>query len=147
MQKKYADKPVQFILIPSNQFGSQEPGTNAEVKEFAEKYVKLGAGSNVIMLAKSNLNDMKCKYKGPDACKPESTYCCAQNDGVYKYLLAKAKPGEIKWNFDKIITDASGVPYRDSSILRGKALDDQLGEAIDDALKKSILTVITSYGD
>ena len=59
------------------------------------------------MFAKSNLNDVACTYSGEDACTPESAECCAQNDAVYKYLLANTPPGTIAWNFDKILDSTS----------------------------------------
>src|SRR5687768_4025601 len=34
LNKKYSDKGLVVIGIPANNFGGQEPGTNAEIKEF-----------------------------------------------------------------------------------------------------------------
>ncbi|CAE7342655.1 GPX1 [Symbiodinium natans] len=138
LQKKYAGKPVRFLLFPCNQFGKQEPGTNAEIKKFAEQYIDLansGRGSNVIMFAKSNLNDVACTYSGEDACTPESAECCAQNDAVYKYLLANTPPGTIAWNFDKIITDTSGKPYAGEVIMHGGDVDAATSNVVDNLLK------------
>ncbi|CAJ1371646.1 unnamed protein product [Effrenium voratum] len=118
LQKKYADKPVRFLLFPCNQFGSQEPGTNAEVRRFAEQYVNLGKGSNVIMFAKSNLNGVTCEYSGGDSCTASSNECCSRNDAVYKYLLAKTPPSTIQWNFDKIILDTDGLPFSGETIMQ-----------------------------
>jgi len=118
-------------------FGAQEPGTNAEVKKFAQHSVALasaGRGSNTIMFSKSNLNNLSCTYAGQDACSLASTHCCAQNDGVYEYLLAQTKPGTIKWNFDKIIVDQDGKPYGGEVILHGEAVDETLSAIIDDLL-------------
>eukprot|EP00747_Dinoflagellata_sp_TGD_P214228 gnl/TRDRNA2_/TRDRNA2_87115_c0_seq1.p1 gnl/TRDRNA2_/TRDRNA2_87115_c0~~gnl/TRDRNA2_/TRDRNA2_87115_c0_seq1.p1 ORF type:complete len:158 (+),score=34.74 gnl/TRDRNA2_/TRDRNA2_87115_c0_seq1:230-703(+) len=145
LQTKYAEKPVQFLLFPCNQFGKQEPESNAEIKAFAESYVKLGAGSNVMMLAKTSVNNVTCSYAGVDACTPQSEFCCARNDAVYRYLLARTPPYQIKWNFDKIITDPNGVPYLSSKkkkngpsdILRGRALDDELITIVEKLLKKA----------
>mmetsp|Transcript_55114 Transcript_55114/g.124053 ORF Transcript_55114/g.124053 Transcript_55114/m.124053 type:complete len:203 (+) Transcript_55114:258-866(+) len=137
LQTKYAEKPVRFVLIPVNQFGGQEPKANAVIKSFAEKSVRLataGAGSNVIMLAKSNLNDVKCTYAGPDACMPSSTECCPANDAVYDDLLASTSPGTIAWNFDKIVTGLDGKPYRGEKIMDGTVLEDQLSAIIDSLL-------------
>lgn len=134
MQTKYAEKPVRFILVPCNQFSDQEPAANSVIKAFAEKSVRLakaGAGSNVIMLAKSNLNGVKCTYAGADACMPSSTECCPTNDAVYDYLLAKTPPGTIGWNFDKIVTGFGGKPYSGETIVDGSVLGDQLSAVID----------------
>ena len=57
-----------ILGFPCNQFGSQEPGTNAEIKEFAQ-----GKGATFDMFAKIDVN-------GDSA------------DPLYKYLK-KAKGG------------------------------------------------------
>lgn len=130
LQRTYADRPVRFLLFPCNQFDHQEPGSNAVVKAFAEKFVTLGPGSNVIMLAKGNLNNVSCAAQGDDACAPTSVECCPANDGIYDYLLSATSPGEIQWNFDKIVVDGSGRPFQGESILHGEALGAVLGAAI-----------------
>ncbi|CAE7442403.1 AKR1D1 [Symbiodinium sp. CCMP2592] len=138
LQKKYSDKPVRFLLFPCNQFGEQEPGTNAEIKKFAEQYVALakdGGDSNVIMFAKSNLNGVACTYSGEDACMPGSKECCAENDAVYTYLLANTPPGTIAWNFDKIITDSSGKPYAGEVIMHGGDVDAAVSNVVDSLLE------------
>lgn len=134
MQEKYADKPVKFVLVPCNQFGAQEPKSNSDIKAFAEQSVSLGAKSNVVMLAKSNLNGVKCTYTGADACMPSSAECCPKNDAVYDYLLANTKPGTVGWNFDKIITGTDGKPYKGEKILTGPDVEPQLSAIIDTQL-------------
>jgi len=136
MQAKYAEKPVRFLLFPSNQF-KQEPRSNSDVKAFAQQSVtlaKAGEGSNVIMFAKSNLNNVTCTYDGADACTPSSADCCPKNDVVYKYLLAETPPGRIQWNFDKVVLGMDGKPFIGETILRGTALDEELSVVIDKLL-------------
>jgi hypothetical protein len=133
LQHEYAEKPVRFLLFPCNQFGAQEPGSNAEVKQFAEKFVKLGPGSNVVMFAKSDLNNVPCSTSGKDACTPSSKECCPTNDPVYEYLLSATSPGTIQWNFDKIVVDGSGKPFPGETIYHGGDVDKALGAAISTA--------------
>lgn len=139
LQKKYAGQPVRFLLFPSNQFGHQEPGSNAEIKAFANNLnVTLGPDSNVIMFAKSSLNHARCSASESArvACAPSSTTCCPTNDPVYEYLLNeldvinKAAPGtgKINWNFEKIVVDSSGKPLQ--TVLKGPDLDEALEVAI-----------------
>lgn len=133
MQAKYADKPVRFLIFPCNQFASQEPAPNADVKKFAEKSVDLAENAvdgNVVMFAKSSLNGVACKTTKADVCKPASAECCPKNDAVYDYLLAATPPHTIKWNFDKIIVGKDGKPYKGEEILHGPALDDELSSII-----------------
>ncbi|CAB4055768.1 GPX4 [Lepeophtheirus salmonis] len=77
-----------YRAFPCNQFGNQEPGTNAEIKEYAAKY-----GVQFDMFSKINVN-------GPDA------------HPLFKYL--KDKQGGtfgdfIKWSFTKFVIDKDGV--------------------------------------
>jgi len=77
------------LAFPCNQFGAQEPGTNAEVLEFAKSNYDV----NFPMFAKIEVN-------GDGAAD------------LYK-LLKQAQPGEdgkedIPWNFTKFLVDREG---------------------------------------
>jgi glutathione peroxidase len=87
--EKYKDRGFVIVGIPANNFGSQEPGTNQEIKTFcSSKY-------NVTfpMMAKVSL-------KGDD------------KTPLYQYLTDKAASpktgGEIQWNFTKFLVGADG---------------------------------------
>ncbi|CAG2178012.1 unnamed protein product, partial [Oppiella nova] len=88
----YSGRGLRIIAFPSNEFLNQEPGSNAEIKEFAKTYdVKFD------MMAKIKVN-------GDDA------------HPLYKWL--KDKQGGylgfdgIKWNFTKFLVDQNGVPIK-----------------------------------
>ena len=87
--EKYKDRGFVIVGIPANNFGGQEPGTNAEIKTFcASKY-------NVTfpMMAKVSV-------KGEDTTP------------LYQFLTDKAAHpqtgGEIKWNFTKFLVGPDG---------------------------------------
>ncbi|KAJ8926535.1 hypothetical protein NQ314_021089 [Rhamnusium bicolor] len=87
---KYSEtKGLRILAFPCNQFGGQEPGTNADICQFMQsKSVKFD------MFEKVNVN-------GNDA------------HPLWKYL--KHKQGGIlgdfiKWNFTKFIIDKNGQP-------------------------------------
>lgn len=89
MHKKYKDQGFVILGFPANDFLSQEPGTNAEIKEFCS--------------SKFNVDFPlfeKITVKGDQA--PE----------LYKDLVSKEKNGElggdIKWNFTKFLVDKQG---------------------------------------
>lgn len=89
--EKYKDRGFVIVGVPANNFASQEPGTNEEIKKFCStKY-------NVTfpMMAKvSVLGDDKTP--------------------LYQYLTDKSQNpqvgGEIKWNFTKFVFDRNGKP-------------------------------------
>ena len=86
LYEKYRDKNFYVIGVPSNQFGGQEPGTNAEIKNFCE------TNFNITF----PLTD-KVDVKGDDAHE------------IYKW--AKKNYGNAavpKWNFHKILINKDG---------------------------------------
>ncbi len=86
--EKYKDQGFVILGFPANNFGSQEPGTNQEIKTFCQtKY-------NVTFPMYA-----KVSVKGDD------------QTPLYSYLTTKANPalaGEIKWNFTKFLVDRNG---------------------------------------
>ena len=91
LHTNYADKGVKVLGFPCNQFGGQEPGSEADIKTFCSK----NYGVTFDMFAKVDVN-------GESACE------------LYKFLKSQeTKPkgtGEIGWNFEKFILDKSGKP-------------------------------------
>ncbi len=88
LYEKYKDQGFVILGFPANNFGSQEPGTNAEIKTFCStKY-------NVTFPMFS-----KVSVKGDDTTP------------LYQYLTQRANPavaGDIKWNFTKFLVDRNG---------------------------------------
>jgi len=84
---KYTADKFSAVAIPCNAFGSQESGSDGEIKAFASTR----AGSALVIAEKSNVN-------GSDA----------------HPLVRKAKeifPDKIAWNFDgRYVFDSSGKP-------------------------------------
>jgi len=70
--------------MPCNQFGAQEPGTEAEILEFVQSNYDV----DFPMFAKIDVN-------GDGTC------------ALYQ-LLKEAKPGDIGWNFTKFLVDGAG---------------------------------------
>jgi glutathione peroxidase len=78
------DVGLEILAFPCNQFGQQEPGTNAEIQEFCRVNYKV----TFPVFAKIEVN-------GDGA------------DPLYQYLTGQ-KPAEIKWNFTKFLVDKKG---------------------------------------
>ncbi|NOU19156.1 MAG: glutathione peroxidase [Bacteroidales bacterium] len=92
LQKLYQDyKDKNFIVIgfPANNFGSQEPGTNKEIREFCTSKYSV----TFPMMEKISV-------KGDDI------------NPLYKWLTSKSENGvmdsEVKWNFQKYLIDENG---------------------------------------
>jgi glutathione peroxidase len=91
LEKLYKEHKGKLVIVgfPANNFGSQEPGTNADIKEFCQK----NYGVSFPMAEKVSV-------KGDDI------------HPLYKYLVEEAaKKGitdPVKWNFTKFLIDEKG---------------------------------------
>ncbi len=89
LYQEYKDKNFIIIGFPSNNFGSQEPGTNKEIREFCTSKFSV----TFPMMEKISV-------KGDDI------------NPLYKWLTSKSENGlmdsEVKWNFQKYLIDENG---------------------------------------
>jgi glutathione peroxidase len=86
---QYKDQNLVIVGFPANNFGSQEPGSNAQIASFCQK----NYGVTFPMMAKISV-------KGNDM------------HPVYQFLTQKAKNGledsNVQWNFQKYLINSNG---------------------------------------
>ncbi|HEX4591373.1 MAG TPA: glutathione peroxidase [Gemmataceae bacterium] len=89
LYEKYAKDGLVVIGVPANEFGKQEPGTDAEIQQFCSETYKV----TFPMMSKAVV-------KGPGICP------------LYKFLTSKDTDpkfaGDVKWNFEKFLIGRSG---------------------------------------
>jgi len=108
LYKKYKDQGLVVLGFPCNQFGSQEPGSEAEIQNFC----RVNFGVTFPMFSKINVNG-------------EETH------PLYRYLKSE-QPGilgseAIKWNFTKFLINREGnVVERFGSSTKPKELEDKI---------------------
>lgn len=86
LYEQYRDKGFEVLAFPANNFGQQEPGTNAEIKGFC--LTKYSVSFPLFS---------KISVKGDD------------KHPLYRYLTEQSPfPGEVEWNFQKYLVDRSG---------------------------------------
>ena len=89
LYEKYKDRGLVIVGIPANNFASQEPGTNEEIKKFCSSKYNV---SFPMMAKVSVLGDDKTP--------------------LYQFLTDKSQDpqfgGDIKWNFTKFLVDRKG---------------------------------------
>lgn len=92
LYRSYRDRGFAVLGFPSNQFGAQEPGTEAEIAAFCER----NYGISFPMFAKIDVN-------GPDA-HPLYRFLKKKKPGLFGPLGS----GAIRWNFTKFLIDRNG---------------------------------------
>lgn len=84
--RQYKDRGLVIAGFPANDFGAQEPGTDAEIKTFCSTKYEV----SFPMFA-------KIKVKGPDKVE------------LYRRLTEATGGAEIGWNFTKLLVSADGA--------------------------------------
>jgi len=85
LHEELSGKGLQIIGFPCNQFGEQEPGSNAEIADFCDKKYHV----TFPIYEKVEVNGSKVHP-------------------VYAFLKSAAKVDNIKWNFEKFLVDKNG---------------------------------------
>lgn len=124
LYQKYHHQGLEILAFPCNQFGHQEPGSDAEIQSFCQ----LNYGVTFPVMAKIQVN-------GPEAA-PLFDFLKDQARGL---LRTRA----IKWNFTKFLVDKDGVVVkryaprtRPSHI--GQAIEEELARLPHEALSQAV---------
>jgi glutathione peroxidase len=114
LYRKYQDRGFAILAFPANNFRGQEPGTDAEIKEFCT----LNYGVTFPMFSKISV-------KGED------------QHPLYRYLTSgEANPstsGEVQWNFQKYLVGRDGKVLA-KFLSRVKPFSEELTAALENAL-------------
>jgi glutathione peroxidase len=87
LYQKYQAKGLRIAAFPANEFGAQEPGTDADIKSFC--MTKFALSFDLYS---------KISVKGPSI------------HPLYRYLTTEAGfNGDIPWNFSKFLVDKDGL--------------------------------------
>lgn len=88
LYNKYNSKGFTVLGFPCNQFGAQEPGSNSEIKKFAQS----NYGVKWPLFSKVDVNG--------GAADPLFDWLKSQKGGLFG--------NDIKWNFSKFLVDKNG---------------------------------------
>jgi glutathione peroxidase len=111
LQKAYADRGFTVLGFPANEFGAQEPGSDAEIQQFC----RLTYGVDFPVFS-------KLVVKGPEQHPlyayltrefPEATKKGSTILKTFRKILHSGSytgdEGEITWNFEKFLVDRQGA--------------------------------------
>ena len=117
LYQTYKDKGFVILAFPANNFGAQEPGTNAEIKNFCTV-----TNYHVTFPVFSKIN-----VKGDDTAPLYKVLTSYKSDSI--------KPGDITWNFEKFIIGRDGT-IADRFTPKTKPEDAKISAAIEAQLAK-----------
>jgi len=110
LYQKYADRGLAVLGFPADEFGAQEPGSNAEIQEFCaanygerfpmfSKIVVKGVGQHPLYAALTSARPEARTLDGSDF---------RQKLMHIAYGIQVGEPSEILWNFEKFLIDRRG---------------------------------------
>ncbi len=108
LYERYRDRGFEVLGFPANEFGAQEPGSDAEIKEFCEetyrvafpmfsKLVVKGPGQHPLYAALTEARPQARGLPGSDL-----------RQKLVAYGMDLGKPNDILWNFEKFLIDRQG---------------------------------------
>ena len=111
LHDKYSERGLVVVAMPCNQFGAQEPGSNAAVQEFCQ----LNYGLSFPVLGKIEVNG-------------------SGQHPLYAHLTKQAKgliTDSIKWNFTKFLVNRDGqVIERFAPVTKPEAISKNIEELL-----------------
>jgi glutathione peroxidase len=111
LHDKYSERGLVVVAMPCNQFGAQEPGSNAVVQEFCQ----LNYGLSFPVMGKIEVNG-------------------SGQHPLYAHLTKQAKgliTDSIKWNFTKFLVNRDGqVIERFAPVTKPEAISKNIEELL-----------------
>ncbi len=111
LHDKYSERGLAVVAMPCNQFGAQEPGSNAAVQEFCQ----LNYGLSFPVMGKIEVNG-------------------SGQHPLYAHLTKQAKgliTDSIKWNFTKFLVNRDGqVIERFAPVTKPEAISKNIEELL-----------------
>lgn len=108
LYRNYRERGLEVLGFPANEFGGQEPGTEAEIREFCStkydvtfplfaKLVVKGAGQHPLYAALTRANPSAQQLPGRDF-----------RANLASHGIDSGGPSEVTWNFEKFLLSRSG---------------------------------------
>jgi glutathione peroxidase len=110
IHEKYSARGFTVLGFPANEFGAQEPGSDAEIQQFCRTNfgVKFPVFSKLVVKGPGQHPLYAALTRGlPDATKPGSPLRKALRK-VFHAGDYTGETGEITWNFEKFLIDRKG---------------------------------------
>ena len=130
LYEKYGSRGLEVIGFPCDQFGHQEPGSDAEIEEFC----RVNHGVTFPLMAKSDVNGENANeiFKWLYVEKPFAGFGDSDTGKFMDGMLSRNNPDyasnpDIKWNFTKFLIDRKGrVVARFEPVVTPAELEEQI---------------------
>jgi glutathione peroxidase len=112
--EQFRDKGVEVLGFPCNQFGAQEPGSNAEIGTFCERnygvtfplFDKIDVNGDTAHPLFKHLKSEAPGLMGTEAIKWNFTKFLVRKDGrVYKRYAPQTEPKELMKDIEKLLAE------------------------------------------
>ena len=109
LEKLYQDKRaagLEVLGFPANNFKGQEPGTEAEIKDFCSTTydVHFPLFSKISVLG----GDKHPLYSALTSAQPAATGEGPMRERLKNYGIETSNPGDVLWNFEKFLISREG---------------------------------------
>ena len=110
LEKLYQAKHAQGLEVlgfPANNFGAQEPGTDAEISTFCSTTYDV----SFPMFSKISVKgaDQHPLYQNLTTARPQLKDAETFRERLKGYGIQPGQPGEVLWNFEKFLVDRRGT--------------------------------------
>lgn len=106
LHETYRDRGFKVLGFPANDFGAQEPGTNAEIQQFCTT----NYGVQFPMYAKIQVTGEAKHplYRALTQAQPKTENRGAMEKQLEGYGMQPTRAPEVLWNFEKFLIDRKG---------------------------------------
>ena len=106
LHETYRDRGFKVLGFPANDFGAQEPGTNAEIQQFCTT----NFGVQFPMYSKIQVTggDKHPLYAQLTSAQPTTAGRDVMEKQLKGYGMSPTSAPEVLWNFEKFLIDRSG---------------------------------------
>ena len=107
--EQYETRGLVVLGFPCNDFGAQEPGSEAEIAEFCQR--NYGVRFPMFEKVEVNREGRHPLYRELVAAQPQARQSEGSNfaDKLAEHGLSPKQPGDIMWNFEKFLVGRDGA--------------------------------------
>lgn len=106
LHETFRDRGFKVVGFPANDFGAQEPGSNAEIQQFCT--TKFGVQFPMYAKIQVTGSDKHPLYRALTTAQPDTRNRDVMEKQLRGYGMTPTAAPEVLWNFEKFLVDRSG---------------------------------------